>query len=474
MSSPLAKGSRVRALPSITDDAVPPELVDREGVVLGVSKSTGAVRVRFDGEADWWATSAVALEVTGVAALEGSGRDLDEGSRLALTIERARAGFVRLLIKQSATTQGELPTEKQLELTVGNGPGKLGLTLRGNKSRTYVVSVDSGSAGAQAGVLAGDVLLAVNGEAATSLQVVKKLVQAARANDGQQMTLQVERKVEPTASDVWARDVILGLKHQDFDRFVKGVKESAGKAATSQLYTGQIELAAPDNSDPLGYYQLSSSISGKWLLDAGAAAGDTAAVVARMLGLDEFAVYVEQYGGSTDTKSATTEEASREAKKTKGKQSDSWTNDVISGIQESNFDRFKRGVTGSGGWVATAKVYDSDKPEELVDPFGYYKLRGTGSGSYLTGTLKIKAGATALDIARKAKRTKMAEYLEPFCEEARKEPADAAMATAIAAGEKAIGSDGLVAMVAALAALKKAMIGLPKDASPARRSHLRP
>ena len=63
----------------------------------------------------------------------------------------------------------------------------------------------------------------------------------------------------------------MGLKHQDFDRFVKGVKESVGKAATSQLYTSQVDLTASDKtSDPLGYYQLSSSISGKWLLDAGA------------------------------------------------------------------------------------------------------------------------------------------------------------------------------------------------------------
>ena len=49
------------------------------------------------------------------------------------------------------------------------------------------------------------------------------------------------------------------------------------------------------------------------------AAGDTAAVVARILGLDEFAAYVEQYGSKTDTKSATADEALREAKKAKGK-----------------------------------------------------------------------------------------------------------------------------------------------------------
>ncbi len=233
----------------------------------------------------------------------------------------------------------------------------------------------------------------------------------------------------------WARDVMLGLRRQDWARFTMGVNGSEGAAATLKLYKtpeGSAERPTAE-LDPLGYYELSDTVTGKWLTDEGCEPGETIVDIASLLGLDEYAAYVEERVASLKRTPA---EKKAEAPKLTS-QKDGWCRDIYQGLSEENLDKFKAGVQNSGGRVMSQGLYDMVKPADLLDGAGYYKLQGTSSGSWFRGKGAV-AGETAYDVAKKLGRRQMVEYLESFSIDFRTKPADAAFRRAIKAGSAAL------------------------------------
>ena len=243
----------------------------------------------------------------------------------------------------------------------------------------------------------------------------------------------------------WARDVMLGLYTQEWPRFQRGVDGSCGLAASKTLYaTADAEQAtAADVADPLKYYELNSTVLGRWLMAEGFETGDTAVDIARILGLDEFAAYADESGRAS---TADAEQLPPPPRISFGAQKDGWCRDVYKGLSEDKLELFKAGVRShcstlaaaaasgilsprskraihdvshipllhspplapssraqvlaSGGLVLSQGLYENSKPEKLIDSAGYYKLQGTSSGTWFRGK-QCKAGETAYELAKK-------------------------------------------------------------------------
>ena len=86
--------------------------------------------------------------------------------------------------------------------------------------------------------------------------------------------------------------------------------------------------------------------------------------------------------------------------KPKQSMSADWTRYLFNAFQSGNVAQLQLALDASGGQAATHSIYAqaSDKPSDLDDPGGYYRLEGTGSGGWYTGR-GITAGMSVLDIA---------------------------------------------------------------------------
>jgi hypothetical protein len=77
-----------------------------------------------------------------------------------------------------------------------------------------------------------------------------------------------------------------------------------------------------------------------------------------------------------------------------------WTRSLFSAFQSADVAQLQLALDASGGQAATHSIYAqaSDKPPDLDDSGGYYRLEGTGSGSWYKSQ-GITAGMSVLEIA---------------------------------------------------------------------------